>query len=161
MSRVRGKDPKPEMPVRQLVHGLGFRYRLHRRDLPGTPDLVLPRWCRDRLAGTGKPASAFLILGQLPGHPADPGPRPDNPQCCDRQLASQVLGSHAGHIQVRFPRDFAPPEASAANRTVTQLSFLDVRKFGFHHVGQASPRWRKHIKTGSWMTGCRQAAGRT
>jgi DNA mismatch endonuclease, patch repair protein len=40
MGRVRGKDTRPEMAVRRLVHGLGFRYRLHARDLPGTPDLV-------------------------------------------------------------------------------------------------------------------------
>ena len=43
MSRIRGKDTKPEMAVRHLVHRMGFRYRLHRRDLPGSPDLVLPR----------------------------------------------------------------------------------------------------------------------
>lgn len=40
MSRVRGKDSKPELVVRRLVHSLGCRYRLHRRGLPGTPDLV-------------------------------------------------------------------------------------------------------------------------
>ena len=43
MSRIRGKDTKPEMRVRSLVHQMGFRFRLHRRDLPGKPDLVLPR----------------------------------------------------------------------------------------------------------------------
>lgn len=42
MSRVRGQNTKPEMLVRRLVHGMGFRYRLHRRDLPGVPDLVFP-----------------------------------------------------------------------------------------------------------------------
>lgn len=42
MSRVRCKDTKPEWVVRRLVHGMGFRYRLHRRDLPGNPDLVFP-----------------------------------------------------------------------------------------------------------------------
>jgi DNA mismatch endonuclease (patch repair protein) len=42
MSRVRSKDSKPELVLRRLVHGMGFRYRLHRRDLPGTPDLVFP-----------------------------------------------------------------------------------------------------------------------
>jgi len=42
MSRIRGTDTKPEMFVRRLVHGMGYRYRLHRRDLPGTPDLVFP-----------------------------------------------------------------------------------------------------------------------
>jgi DNA mismatch endonuclease (patch repair protein) len=40
MSRIRSKDMKPEMVVRQLVHGLGYRYRLHGRDLPGKPDLI-------------------------------------------------------------------------------------------------------------------------
>lgn len=42
MSRVRGKDTKPEMKVRRFVHGMGYRYRLHRKDLPGKPDLVFP-----------------------------------------------------------------------------------------------------------------------
>lgn len=42
MSRVRSADTKPEMLLRRLVHGMGYRYRLHRRDLPGTPDLVFP-----------------------------------------------------------------------------------------------------------------------
>ncbi len=40
MRRIRAKDMKPEMIVRRLVHGMGFRYRLHRKDLPGKPDLV-------------------------------------------------------------------------------------------------------------------------
>ena len=40
MSRIRAKDSQPEMIVRRLVHGMGYRYRLHRRGLPGTPDLV-------------------------------------------------------------------------------------------------------------------------
>ncbi len=40
MSLIRGKDTKPEMVVRRLVHSMGYRYRLHRRELPGSPDLV-------------------------------------------------------------------------------------------------------------------------
>ena len=40
MSRVRDRNTKPEMIVRRLVHSLGFRYRLHRKDLPGKPDMV-------------------------------------------------------------------------------------------------------------------------
>lgn len=43
MARIRAKDTKPEMAVRQFAHGMGFRFRLHRRDLPGSPDLVFPR----------------------------------------------------------------------------------------------------------------------
>lgn len=40
MGRVRHKDTKPEMTVRRLVHGAGYRYRLHDKRLPGKPDLV-------------------------------------------------------------------------------------------------------------------------
>lgn len=43
MAKVRGKDSKPEMLVRRIVHAMGFRYRLHDRRLPGAPDLVFPR----------------------------------------------------------------------------------------------------------------------
>ena len=43
MRRVRAKDTKPEVTVRRLLHGQGFRFSLHRRDLPGRPDIVLPR----------------------------------------------------------------------------------------------------------------------
>lgn len=42
MSRVRSAHTAPELAVRRLIHGLGFRFRLHRRDLPGRPDLVFP-----------------------------------------------------------------------------------------------------------------------
>ncbi len=40
MSRIRSKDTKPELRVRRLVHGMGYRYRLHAKELPGRPDLV-------------------------------------------------------------------------------------------------------------------------
>lgn len=43
MAAIRGKDTAPEMQVRRLLHRLGYRFRLHRRDLPGSPDIVLPR----------------------------------------------------------------------------------------------------------------------
>ena len=42
MSRIGGKNTVPELAVRQLLHSLGYRFRLHRRDLPGTPDIVFP-----------------------------------------------------------------------------------------------------------------------
>src|ERR1700743_3067351 len=42
MRAIRSKDTKPELAVRSLVHGLGYRFRLHRSDLPGKPDLVFP-----------------------------------------------------------------------------------------------------------------------
>lgn len=43
MSRIQSKDTKPEMIVRRALHALGFRYRLHGKDLPGKPDLVFPK----------------------------------------------------------------------------------------------------------------------
>lgn len=43
MARIGGKDTAPELIVRRMVHAMGFRFRLHRRDLPGSPDLVLAR----------------------------------------------------------------------------------------------------------------------
>ena len=43
MGRIRSKDMKPEMIVRKLTHSMGYRYRLHRKDLPGKPDLVFAR----------------------------------------------------------------------------------------------------------------------
>ncbi len=44
MSRIKGKDTKPEMLVRKFLHANGFRYRLHVKDLPGKPDVVLPKY---------------------------------------------------------------------------------------------------------------------
>ncbi|WP_415878161.1 very short patch repair endonuclease [Methylomonas sp. TEB] len=42
MRRIHSKNTNPEMIVRRLIHGMGYRYRLHRKDLPGKPDLVFP-----------------------------------------------------------------------------------------------------------------------
>lgn len=44
MSRIRGKDTRPEMMVRGWLWANGYRYRLHRKDLPGRPDIVLPKY---------------------------------------------------------------------------------------------------------------------
>ena len=44
MSRIRSKDTKPEMIVRKFLHAKGFRYRLHVKNLPGKPDIVLPKY---------------------------------------------------------------------------------------------------------------------
>ena len=43
MAAIKGKDTKPEMLVRRMLHGMGFRYSLHRKGLPGRPDIVLTR----------------------------------------------------------------------------------------------------------------------
>jgi DNA mismatch endonuclease (patch repair protein) len=44
MSRIRSKDTKPEKIVRSLLHRMGYRFRLHMQDLPGKPDVVLPKY---------------------------------------------------------------------------------------------------------------------
>lgn len=44
MSRIPGKNTTPELVVRSILHRLGFRFRLHKKDLPGRPDVVLPRY---------------------------------------------------------------------------------------------------------------------
>ena len=43
MSRIKGRDTAPELAVRKLLHAAGYRFRLHRKDLPGRPDTVLPK----------------------------------------------------------------------------------------------------------------------
>lgn len=43
MRHIRGRDTRPEIRVRQMLHRMGYRFRLHRHDLPGSPDIVLPR----------------------------------------------------------------------------------------------------------------------
>ena len=45
MAGIRGRDTKPEMAIRSALHRRGFRYRLYRKDLPGRPDMVFPRYC--------------------------------------------------------------------------------------------------------------------
>lgn len=42
MARIGGKNTTPELVVRRLLHGMGYRFRLHRKELPGTPDIVFP-----------------------------------------------------------------------------------------------------------------------
>lgn len=44
MSQVRASNSKPEITVRKFLHGLGYRFRLHRKELPGKPDIVLPKY---------------------------------------------------------------------------------------------------------------------
>lgn len=44
MSRIRSKDTKPEKAVRSLLHSMGYRFRLHVKELPGKPDIVLPKY---------------------------------------------------------------------------------------------------------------------
>lgn len=62
MRANKGKDTKPEMLVRRLAHGMGYRYRLHRGDLPGKPDLVF-----------GSRRKVIFVHGCFWHHHPDPG----------------------------------------------------------------------------------------
>ena len=44
MSAIKSKNTKPEITLRKLLHSMGYRFRLHRKDLPGSPDIVLPKY---------------------------------------------------------------------------------------------------------------------
>ena len=44
MSAIKSKNTKPEIKVRKVLHSMGYRFRLHRKDLPGSPDIVLPKY---------------------------------------------------------------------------------------------------------------------
>ena len=66
MRRVKSKNTAPEMRVRSRLHRLGYRYRLHRRDLPGTPDLVFP----------SRKTVVFIHGCFWHGHPCKRGLRP-------------------------------------------------------------------------------------
>ncbi|MCK5723218.1 MAG: DNA mismatch endonuclease Vsr, partial [Gammaproteobacteria bacterium] len=44
MAAVSGKNTSPELRVRRILHSMGYRFRLHRKDLPGKPDIVLPKY---------------------------------------------------------------------------------------------------------------------
>ena len=44
MAAIKSKNTKPEIEVRKILHKMGFRFRLHRKDLPGNPDIVLPKY---------------------------------------------------------------------------------------------------------------------
>ncbi len=44
MAAIKSKNTKPEIKVRKVLHSMGYRFRLHRKDLPGSPDIVLPKY---------------------------------------------------------------------------------------------------------------------
>jgi DNA mismatch endonuclease (patch repair protein) len=89
MSRIRSKNMKPEMVVRSVVHRLGYRYRLHGRDLPGKPDLVFrPR------------RKVIFVHGCFwHGH--------DNPACLDGRQPKSNQGYWVPKLQRNKERDRA------------------------------------------------------
>lgn len=70
MSRIRSKDTKPERVVRLMLHAMGYRFRIHRKDLPGNPDIVLPKY-----------RTVVFVHGCFwHGHTCPRGKRPDSQQ---------------------------------------------------------------------------------
>jgi DNA mismatch endonuclease (patch repair protein) len=82
MRAVKGKDTRPEKAVRSLLHAMGYRFRLHRRDLPGCPDVVLP----------GRRAAVFVHGCFWHGHDCARGDRPpkNNAEYWRRKRAGNV-----------------------------------------------------------------------
>jgi hypothetical protein len=64
MSRIKGKNTKPEMLVRKFLHANGFRYKLHDKSLSGKPDIVLPKYKSAENPGSNRaclPANSFSL----------------------------------------------------------------------------------------------------
>src|SRR5437879_13729116 len=84
MSRIRGKNTLPEKLVRSMLHAHGFRFRLHRRDLPGSPDIVLSKY-----------RTVVLVNGCFwHGHNCNDGRRPrSNTSYWNRKLTRNTRGA--------------------------------------------------------------------
>lgn len=93
MARIHGRDTKPEMVVRRLLHGMGYRYRLHRGDLPGKPDIVF-----------GKRKKAIFIHGCF-WH------RHDDPACRLARLPKSRLDFWKPKLSANAERDALKQEA--------------------------------------------------
>src|SRR5262245_23829287 len=92
MAAVKGKDTVPEKRIRSALFAAGYRYRLHRRDLPGAPDLVLPRF-----------RTAVFVHGCFwHGHDCARGRRPaSNVDFWNRKLDSNIMRDLQNHAALR------------------------------------------------------------
>jgi DNA mismatch endonuclease (patch repair protein) len=97
MSRVRGKDTGPELIVRRLVHALGYRYRLHKKGLPGRPDVVFP----------GRRKIIFVHGCFFHRHP--------NPACRLARLPKSRLGFWVPKLEANRARDLRNEAALAVD----------------------------------------------
>ncbi|MBB3963684.1 very short patch repair endonuclease [Rhizobium metallidurans] len=93
MARVRGKNTKPEMAVRSMLHNMGYRYRLHHADLPGRPDIVF-----------GKRRKAIFVHGCF-WH------RHDDPECRLARLPKTRLDFWVPKLTANAERDVRNQEA--------------------------------------------------
>ena len=87
MARIHGRDTRPEMVVRRMLHGMGYRYRLHRGDLPGKPDIVF-----------GKRKKAIFVHGCF-WH------RHDDPACRLARLPKSKLDFWLPKLSANAERD--------------------------------------------------------
>jgi DNA mismatch endonuclease, patch repair protein len=87
MASIRSKDMKPELAVRKLAHALGFRFRLHRKDLPGKPDLVFPK------------LKAVIFVHGCFWH------QHDDPRCLDGRAPKSNLGYWGPKLKRNLERD--------------------------------------------------------
>lgn len=123
MSAVRAKNTKPEMYVRSVLHGAGFRYSLHRSDLPGKPDIVFPK---HRLA-------IFVNGCFWHGHNCSKGKRPKtNSEFWRKKLD--------GNID-RDAKNYAALEASGWDVIVIWECAIDVGiQCALNHLGEVTRR---------------------
>lgn len=92
MSRVRQKNTKPEVRLRQWLHAAGYRFRLHRRELPGTPDIVMP----------GRRAVVFVNGCFWHGHHCKAGRLPaTNTEFWEAKVTKNKLRDEAAAAQLR------------------------------------------------------------
>ena len=112
MRRIRKTDTKPEIRVRRIAHRLGYRFRLHRRDLPGTPDLVFPRLARAVFVhGCFWHQHPGCRLARLPkSRPAYWEPKMRRNQERD-QVAREQLASRGWEVLVVWECETADPAA--------------------------------------------------
>ena len=135
MAGIRGRDTRPEMTLRRTLHAAGFRFRLHIRDLPGTPDLVLPRF-----------RSVLFVHGcfwhRHPGcrHSTTPATRPefwaskfDANERRDRRNTERLLnaGWRVGIVwECALKRDLVSTTVGEVTVWITSPDVEVVREFG-------------------------------
>jgi DNA mismatch endonuclease (patch repair protein) len=129
MRRVKGKDTSPELKVRKALTGLGVRYRLHRKDLPGKPDIVLP----------GRKLAIFVHGCFWHGHDCARGSR----------VPKQNRDYWIGKVERNRARDQASREALAALgwrvETIWECDLKDAEALAedlAHRLSRSSPAER-------------------